>query len=131
MVTGEINQNTAKTVLAEMFESGEPAEEIIAPAWVAAGLGHGPAGSVGAAGAGRKPGGGGQLPGGQRDSRSLALWSGDAPGKGQANPQVIQEELDEPAWLPLKNQSGKNVMCGRYGGCSIRHLTAVLIICYP
>jgi aspartyl-tRNA(Asn)/glutamyl-tRNA(Gln) amidotransferase subunit B len=104
VATGTINQNTAKSVLAEMFESGESAEQIVdrrglkqvsdadqVAALVEQVLAEYPD----------------QVASYLAGKETVSRWLfGQVMrlAKGQANPQVIQQVLDERL-LALKNQS--------------------------
>ena len=95
VAAGEINQNTAKTVLGEMFESGEERRSDRGRARAAPDLGQRGDRRAGAAGAGGQPEGAVQayLAG----KETLAKWLfGQVmrAASGQANPQVMQGELE-------------------------------------
>jgi len=103
VATGTINQNTAKSVLAEMFDSGEPADQIVArrglkqvsdadqvAVLVEQVLAENPE----------------QVTSYLAGKETVSRWLfGQVMrlAKGQANPQVIQQVLDERL-LALKNQ---------------------------
>ncbi len=104
VVRGEINQNTARTVLVEMFQTGEPAETIVIRSdlrqvsdasqvsdWVARVLAENPS-QVAAYLAGKE---------------TIARWLFGQVMRlaaGVANPQVVQRELDQQLAFIKKNK---------------------------
>jgi aspartyl-tRNA(Asn)/glutamyl-tRNA(Gln) amidotransferase subunit B len=104
VATGTINQNTAKTVLAEMFESGETADQIVARRGLKQVSDADQVAALVKQVLAEYPD---QVASYLAGKETVSRWLfGQVMrlAKGQANPQVIQQVLDERL-LALKNQS--------------------------